>query len=68
MNLENFVALIALDSDRRQAFLANPDDGLSAAGVDSSCINGLVPTLERLAKALSRSDFPPPPNVPTSNG
>ncbi len=63
MNIETFVALIALDPERRKRFLVDPEAELAAVGLDSDPVKGLVPTLERLAKALSRADFPPP-NVP----
>lgn len=67
MNIEGFVALIALDPDRRERFLADPEAELAAVGLDSGPVKGLVPTLERLAKALSTADFPPP-NIPPADG
>lgn len=60
MNMDTFVALIALDPERRERFLADPEAELAAAGLGSDAARGLVPTLERLAKALSQTDYPPP--------
>lgn len=67
MTLETFVALIALDPDRRRRFLADPEADLEASGIDPRRTAGLVPTLERLSKALNNEDFPLP-NQPIGGG
>lgn len=68
MNIETFTALVALDPERRRRFLADPEAALASAGLDPSRFRGLVPTLERLAKALTTADYPAPPNEPPAGG
>lgn len=68
MNIETFSALIALDPARRTRFVADPEAELAAAGLSPAELRGLIPILERLAKALSTTDFPTPPNDPPIGG
>ena len=60
MTLETFIALLALDPDRRQRFLADPDSELAAAGLDSAEVKAMAGTLERICQALGEHDYPPP--------
>lgn len=60
MSLDHFIALLALDPDRRERFLADPSAELEAAGLGSPKAKALTSSLERICRALSEYDFPPP--------
>lgn len=62
MTLDTFVALIALDKDRRKRFLIDPEAELETVGLNSGPVKGLIPTMERLVKAMTKIDYPPPNN------
>lgn len=56
MNLNTYVALIALDADRRSAFLNDPQAAVVAAHLNVS--GPALQVLERLAKILDSQDYP----------
>jgi len=60
MTLDKFIALLALDPDRRQRFLADSDAELAAAGLDSAEVHAMAGALERICQALGEHDYPPP--------
>ena len=58
MRLNTFVALVALDDERRERFLNDPEAELAAAGLDLPA--PVVKILERIAKIIDEGDFEPP--------
>ncbi len=59
--LATFIALLALDGNNRDKFLANPNAQLEAAGLAQfPQVQRLKGELRKICKALSLVDFPPP--------
>lgn len=56
MTFETFAALIALDAERRERFLNDPQAELEAAGLNLSPKG--VKVLENLAETIDEGDFP----------
>ncbi len=64
-NIETFIALLALDPEKRDKFLADPEAALEAAGVaDSPQLQPLKGALKTICNALSQVAFPPPTTEP----
>ncbi len=59
--LEIFIALLALDRDKGDRFVADPEAELKAAGLDKvPQVQRLKNALKRICEVLSETSFPPP--------
>ncbi len=68
-DIETFIALLALDPEKRDRFMADPEAELEAAGVpDSPKLQPLKGALKTICNALSQIDFTPPPTKDPEGG
>lgn len=68
MSLDKFIALLALDPEKRQGFLADPETALKAAGLTSPQVQALTGNLESICKVLAAHDFPGAPDNKEGTG